>query len=237
MPRTIAPLGALAALAVGLSALLAQTAAAATTTRQSDYSAPAYPLASCAGLPPMALDASNQVDVLNLCLADPANSLSPPTNDSFMGSAGFQYACGVNYGYLRFGVKASPDQPPLVMIQGSAMTMADWTVQFLWDLSRTRELLVFDNQGVGLSIGGDDNATGPLSIQGQAENVFCLLSALGLGKVDVFGFSMGGVCMYVCTRLAACAKGFDICDLLCCVCSGRHMVCATRVHRPHQTDS
>lgn len=53
-------------------------------------------------------------------------------------------------------------------------------------IAETREVILFDNQGVGRTPGEV-----PASYQNWAEEMIGFLEALGVGKVDLFGFSMG----------------------------------------------
>jgi pimeloyl-ACP methyl ester carboxylesterase len=50
-----------------------------------------------------------------------------------------------------------------------------------------REVILTDNAGVGLSTG-----TAPDTVAGMARDAASLIDALGLERVDLFGFSMGG---------------------------------------------
>lgn len=164
--------------------------------------------ASCQGLPPMAADGSNMDEVMGACFAIPENTAPSKTtgNNTFLGPMRHQPACGVDFAYLRFGQQAG-DEPPLVMIQGSASTMAEWTTLLLWQLAQTREVIVFDNQGTGFSV---DNTNKTLSIRGMAKSTLCLLRSLNITHADVFGFSMGGQIAIAMTTLAGQGKFRDI---------------------------
>jgi pimeloyl-ACP methyl ester carboxylesterase len=54
-------------------------------------------------------------------------------------------------------------------------------------LAKGREVILTDNAGVGLSTGA-----APETVVGMARDATSLIDALGLGQVDLFGFSMGG---------------------------------------------
>ena len=54
-------------------------------------------------------------------------------------------------------------------------------------LARGREVVLFDNTGVGLSTG-----SAPDTIAGMARDAASFIDGTGLATVDLFGFSMGG---------------------------------------------
>jgi len=55
-------------------------------------------------------------------------------------------------------------------------------------LARNREVILFNNAGVSSSSGEV-----PTSVQDMAANAITFIKALGLTKVDVLGFSIGGM--------------------------------------------
>lgn len=78
---------------------------------------------------------------------------------------------------------------PLVLLHGG---LFDGEMQFgalLPELSRGRQVVTMDFQGHGRTNDVDDR---PLSVAGLASDVVGLLEHLGLARVDVFGFSLGG---------------------------------------------
>ncbi|HEV7770463.1 MAG TPA: alpha/beta hydrolase [Solirubrobacterales bacterium] len=78
--------------------------------------------------------------------------------------------------------------PQLLLINGYAATAADWDPTMLAGLARSFELICPDNRGVGDSeLGGE-----PLTIDGMAADLEGLLDTLGLERVPVVGWSMGG---------------------------------------------
>lgn len=92
---------------------------------------------------------------------------------------------GQRYAYRRFG--AGPNLP-LLCLQHFTGTLDNWdpavTDQFVTD----REVILFDNAGVGLSDG-----TVPTTIAGMAQHAFAFLDGLGLENCDVLGYSLGGM--------------------------------------------
>jgi 3-oxoadipate enol-lactonase len=89
---------------------------------------------------------------------------------------------GVNINY-----EISGQGDPLLLIMGFGMSGAAW-VPMLPFLSGF-QCIYFDNRGTGLS----DKPEGPYTVVEMAEDASNLISALGLGRVRVYGISMGGM--------------------------------------------
>jgi pimeloyl-ACP methyl ester carboxylesterase len=79
--------------------------------------------------------------------------------------------------------------PPLVLIMGYAGTMDTWEPQFLDTLALHFRVVVFDNAGIGRT----KALPSPLTVDAMANQTSALISALGLGRPDVLGWSMGGM--------------------------------------------
>jgi pimeloyl-ACP methyl ester carboxylesterase len=79
--------------------------------------------------------------------------------------------------------------PPLVLIMGYAATMEAWEPQFLDTLALHFRVVVFDNAGIGSTMA----LRSPLTVDAMANQTSALISALGLGRPDVLGWSMGGM--------------------------------------------
>ncbi len=94
---------------------------------------------------------------------------------------------GVTYAYRRFGA-ASAGVLPLVMLQHFRGNLDDWDPLLLGALASDREVIVVDNAGVGLSSG-----TVPRTITEMARDVVAFTDALHLPRVDLLGFSIGGM--------------------------------------------
>ncbi|KIV88867.1 hypothetical protein PV10_08500 [Exophiala mesophila] len=92
---------------------------------------------------------------------------------------------GVKYAYRRIGANASI---PLVMHIHYRANMDLWDPLFINTLAQTREVIIFDNAGVGRSTGEVAE-----TFQGWADQAIAFMEALGLNKVDFLGFSMGGM--------------------------------------------
>jgi pimeloyl-ACP methyl ester carboxylesterase len=66
--------------------------------------------------------------------------------------------------------------------------MDNWDPVITNTLAQEREVILFDNRGVGSS-----NGQTPDSIQAMATDALAFVDALGLKQIDLFGFSIGGM--------------------------------------------
>src|ERR1700704_6501598 len=96
----------------------------------------------------------------------------------------FVEANGIRFAYRRFG---RPDGVPLVFNQHFTGTMDHWDPLVTDGLAATREVILFNNAGISSSSGEV-----PASVEEMAANAAAFIKALGLAKVDVLGFSLGG---------------------------------------------
>ncbi|WP_175831368.1 alpha/beta fold hydrolase [Burkholderia cepacia] len=94
-------------------------------------------------------------------------------------------ASGVRYAYRRFGNEGSGR--PLLCLQHFTGTLDNWDPAIVDALARDREIILFDNAGVGRS-GGEV----PISIGQMAEHVLNFIDALSIGRLHILGFSLGG---------------------------------------------
>jgi pimeloyl-ACP methyl ester carboxylesterase len=97
----------------------------------------------------------------------------------------FVEANGIRFAYRRFGKTAGV---PLVFNQHFRGTMDYWDPAVTDGLARNREVVLFNNAGVSSSSGKV-----PASMQEMGANAIAFIRALGLAKVDVLGFSIGGM--------------------------------------------
>jgi pimeloyl-ACP methyl ester carboxylesterase len=95
-------------------------------------------------------------------------------------------ANGISYAYRRFGQK-SAGAPPLVLLQHFRGNLDNWDPALVDQLAKTREVILFDNAGVGGSTG-----TVPRTVTATAEDALRFIEALELSEIDVLGFSLGG---------------------------------------------
>ncbi|WP_245321979.1 alpha/beta hydrolase [Bradyrhizobium sp. LTSPM299] len=97
----------------------------------------------------------------------------------------FVEANGIRFAYRRFGKAGGV---PLVFNQHFTGTMDHWDPAVTDGLANEREVILFNNAGIASSSGQV-----PTSIEGMAANAIAFIRALGLSKVDVLGFSIGGL--------------------------------------------
>ena len=92
---------------------------------------------------------------------------------------------GERYAYRRFGGGLGL---PLLLLQHFTGTLDNWDPALTDALAGERELILFDNAGVGRSSGAV-----PPTVAGMAQHVVTFLDGVGLKTCDVLGFSLGGM--------------------------------------------
>jgi pimeloyl-ACP methyl ester carboxylesterase len=97
----------------------------------------------------------------------------------------FVDAAGVRFAYRRFG---KPGGVPLVFNMHFIGTMDHWDPLVTDGLAAAREVILFNNAGISSTSGEVPN-----SVEEMAANAAAFIRALGLAKVDVLGFSLGGL--------------------------------------------
>jgi pimeloyl-ACP methyl ester carboxylesterase len=93
---------------------------------------------------------------------------------------------GVSYAYRRLG-ETSTSAPPLVSFQHFRGNLDNWDPALVDPLARTREVILFDNAGVGGSTGSV-----PRTVTAMAHDALSFIDALELREIDVLAFSLGG---------------------------------------------
>ena len=89
------------------------------------------------------------------------------------------------YAYRRFG---SGPGLSLLCLQHFTGTLDNWDPALLDPLAAEREVILFENAGIGRSSG-----TVPNTVAGMAAHALAFLDRLGLKTCDVLGFSLGGM--------------------------------------------
>jgi pimeloyl-ACP methyl ester carboxylesterase len=92
---------------------------------------------------------------------------------------------GIRFAYRRFGKTGGV---PLVFNQHFRGTMDHWDPAVIDGLARNREVILFNNAGISSSSGRV-----PTSFREMGANAIAFIRALELAKVDVLGFSIGGM--------------------------------------------
>jgi pimeloyl-ACP methyl ester carboxylesterase len=97
----------------------------------------------------------------------------------------FVEANGIRFAYRRFG---KLDGVPLVFNQHFTGTMDHWDPAVTDGFAKDREVILFNYAGVSSSSGEV-----PTRIEKMGTNAVAFIKALRLAKVDVLGFSIGGL--------------------------------------------
>jgi len=90
-----------------------------------------------------------------------------------------------SYAYRRFG---SGVVPPLVCLQHFTGTLDNWDYAVTDPLARGREVILFESAGLGRSTGAVSD-----TILAMTTHFLAFADALGLTRVDLLGFSLGGM--------------------------------------------
>ena len=96
----------------------------------------------------------------------------------------FVEANGIRFAYRRFGKTGGV---PIVMNIHFRGTMDHWDPAVTDGLAKDREVILFDNAGIGASSG-----TTPNTVPAMATDAIAFIKALGIGKTDILGYSLGG---------------------------------------------
>jgi pimeloyl-ACP methyl ester carboxylesterase len=97
----------------------------------------------------------------------------------------FVEANGIRFAYRRWGKRSGV---PLVFNQHFKGNLDNWDPAILDGLAKEREVIIFNNAGVASSTGEV-----PTTFAGMANNAEAFIDGLGLTKVDLLGFSIGGM--------------------------------------------
>lgn len=112
-----------------------------------------------------------------------ATSITTPSNVT--ARTQFLHVGNETYAYRRFG----GDSPcPLLCLQHFMGTLDNWDPAVTDPLASGREVILFDNAGIGRSTGKV-----PDTVAGMAAHVIAFLDSLGVATCDVLGFSLGGM--------------------------------------------
>jgi pimeloyl-ACP methyl ester carboxylesterase len=95
-------------------------------------------------------------------------------------------ANGVTFAYRRFG-NTDTAALPLVCFQHYRGNLDNWDPALVDAIAEQREVILFDNAGVGGSSG-----TVPHTITPMAYDALAFIDALDLEQIDILGYSMGG---------------------------------------------
>jgi pimeloyl-ACP methyl ester carboxylesterase len=94
-------------------------------------------------------------------------------------------AGGVEFAYRQLGPSTGV---PVVFLTHLSAVLDNWDPRVVDGIAAEHRVIAFDNRGVGASGGST-----PTTIEEMATDAVTFIRALGLGQVDLFGFSMGGM--------------------------------------------
>lgn len=113
------------------------------------------------------------------------DNVSSSTTSNITARTQFFQVGNETYGYRRFGGGAAR---PLLLLQHFTGTLDNWDPAVTDRLASGREVILFDNVGVGRSSGQV-----PDTIAEIAARAMAFLDGLGVARCDVLGFSLGGM--------------------------------------------
>ncbi|WP_417070572.1 alpha/beta fold hydrolase [Niveibacterium terrae] len=88
------------------------------------------------------------------------------------------------FAYRELGPKSGV---PVILLHHLMAVLDDWDPRVIDGIAAHRRVIAFDNRGVGASGGSV-----PDTIEEMGRDALAFIRAMGLGKVDLLGFSMGG---------------------------------------------
>jgi len=91
---------------------------------------------------------------------------------------------GVAFAYRDLGAGSDT---PVVFLHHFTAVLDDWDPRVIDGIAAKHRVIAFDNRGVGASGGSV-----PKSVEEMGRDAIAFIRALGLEKVDLFGFSLGG---------------------------------------------
>jgi pimeloyl-ACP methyl ester carboxylesterase len=94
-------------------------------------------------------------------------------------------AGGVEFAYRQLGASTGV---PVVFLTHLGAVLDNWDPRVVDGLAAKHRVITFDNRGVGASSGST-----PTTIEQMASDTVTFIRALGLDRVDLFGFSLGGM--------------------------------------------
>ncbi|GAA3127130.1 alpha/beta hydrolase [Streptomyces rameus] len=92
---------------------------------------------------------------------------------------------GVDFVYRQLGSEG--DGVPLILLHHLTAVLDNWDPRVVDGLAARRQVIAFDNRGVGASGGST-----PDTIEAMARDAVLFIRALGFEQVDLLGLSMGG---------------------------------------------
>src|SRR6201993_3797474 len=91
---------------------------------------------------------------------------------------------GVTFAYRELGTGSGV---PVVFLHHLTAVLDDWDPRVIEGIAAHRRVIAFDNRGVGAT-----SSKVPTDIEQMGADAIAFIRALGLKKVDLLGFSLGG---------------------------------------------
>lgn len=98
----------------------------------------------------------------------------------------FISAQGIHFAYREYGQQHGGT--PVIFLNHLAAVLDNWDPRIIDGIAAKHHVVIFDNRGVGASTG-----EAAKSIEQMADDAITFIQAKGFKKVDLFGFSMGGM--------------------------------------------
>ncbi|MBT9465616.1 alpha/beta hydrolase [Hydrogenophaga sp.] len=95
-------------------------------------------------------------------------------------------AGGVNFAYRELGKHNGGT--PVVFLVHLAAVLDNWDPRIMDGIAARHHVIAFDNRGIGASSGSPSN-----SMEQMADDAITFIQAMGFQKVDLLGFSLGGM--------------------------------------------
>jgi len=95
-------------------------------------------------------------------------------------------AGGVDFKYRELGQQNGGT--PVVFLTHLAAVLDNWDPRVIDGIAARHHVITFDNRGIGASSGSPSN-----SIEQMADDAITFIKAMGYDKVDLLGFSLGGM--------------------------------------------
>jgi len=95
-------------------------------------------------------------------------------------------AGGVDFAYRELGKHHGGT--PVVFLTHLAAVLDNWDPRVIDGIAARHHVITFDNRGIGASSGSPSD-----SVEQMADDAITFIKAMGHGKVDLLGFSLGGM--------------------------------------------
>ena len=91
---------------------------------------------------------------------------------------------GVEFAYRELGNRSDV---PVVFLHHLTAVLDDWDPRIIDGIAAHHRVIAFDNRGIGAT-----GSSVPHTVEQMGADAIAFIRALGLERVDLFGFSLGG---------------------------------------------